>query len=235
MQKVYFSLQSPLAHIRRFYDEFDAPVTSIDCGQKCAPHNPGGKPFCCDICHAVPAAYNEEWSFLQQHTHLWQAWRGDECAGITQDNRENLLADVPANMILLACQGPQYCERPYRASSCRQFPFFPYITSDYRFIGLAYDWEFEQTCWVISHLKEVTATYQQQFINIHDQLIAFSQDIFDSYHEHSRRMREYFGSIHRRIPILHRNGNCYLISPGSERMTKTPVQSLPRFGVYREY
>ena len=46
-------------------------------------------------------------------------------------------------MLLLACQGPAHCQRPFRALSCRQFPFFPYITADDRFIGLAYEWEFE--------------------------------------------------------------------------------------------
>ena len=50
---------------------------------------------------------------------------------------------------MLACLGPAHCQRPFRAVSCRQFPFFPYISSSLRFIGLAHEWEFENTCWVM--------------------------------------------------------------------------------------
>jgi hypothetical protein len=61
---------SPL-DFQEIYERFDTPITSIDCGAMCAPHNPSGKPFCCDICQAVPAAYHQEWEFLRQHTNLW--------------------------------------------------------------------------------------------------------------------------------------------------------------------
>jgi hypothetical protein len=71
---------SPLQDIRSFYDRFDVPVTALDCGAKCAPYNPTGKPFCCDICQAVPVAYQQEWDYLQDRTDLWHEWRGDECA-----------------------------------------------------------------------------------------------------------------------------------------------------------
>ena len=45
------------ADIRSLYDGFNYPIAEPDCGKKCAPYNPSGKPFCCDICQAVPAAY----------------------------------------------------------------------------------------------------------------------------------------------------------------------------------
>jgi len=50
--------------IRSIYDGLDAPIAEFDCGKKCAPHNPSGKPFCCDICHAVPAAYKIEMVYI---------------------------------------------------------------------------------------------------------------------------------------------------------------------------
>ena len=78
----------------------------------------------------------------------------------TNVERTHLRANTPKDMILLACLGPSQCEREFRALSCRQFPFFPYVTSDYRFIGLAYDLEFEAKCWVISNLAEVTLKYR---------------------------------------------------------------------------
>jgi len=234
MQKISLSLQAPLADIRKLYDGFDAPVTAFDCGQKCAPHNPSGKPFCCDICHAVPAAYQQEWAYLQPHTDLWHAWRGDECETTAKNEHEALVSETPEGMLLLACLGPAACQRPFRALSCRQFPFFPYVSSDYRFIGLAYDWEFEQTCWVISNLGQVSEAYRQQFVETHDRLFAFSQEAFDSYQVYSERMREHFRGTHRRIPLLHRNGGYYLLSPGNERLQRVSGKHLPRFAVYRD-
>jgi hypothetical protein len=186
----------------------------------CAPNNPSGKPFCCDICHAVPAAYNEEWQYLRASTQLWHAWRGDECENEQPGIHIQLQAETPENMLLLACLGPSQCKRPFRALSCRQFPFFPYVSSDYCFLGLAYDWEFEQSCWVIQNLGTVTATYRQQFVETHDRLFAFSQEIFESYAILSEDMRTHYASQRKRIPLLHRNGNHYLVSPGSEQMRK---------------
>ena len=135
--------------IRTHYAGFDAPVTEQDFGQICATHNPSGKPFCCDICQAVPSAYPSEWSALQRVTDLWHVWCGDECNGDEEpaSHRARVESETPAGMLLLACLGPQACERENRLLSCRQFPFFPYVTSDYRFFGLAYDWEFEKKCW----------------------------------------------------------------------------------------
>ena len=160
--------KSPIL-LRQLYDGFDAPVTDVDCGLKCAPHNPSGKPFCCDICHAVPAAYREEWDYLRPRTDLWHTYRGDECAANPVDPAA-LLADTPEHMLLLACKGPAHCQRDFRAISCRQFPFFPYISIDYRFIGLAYEWAFEDTCWVISNLGRVTDAYRREFIAAYDAL-----------------------------------------------------------------
>jgi len=215
----------PELDIRQIYDRFDLPVTSLDCGTQCAPHNPSGKPFCCDICHAVPAAFHQEWEYLQQHTNLWHAWRGDECLTDTTDPDE-LRTDTPAHMLLLACLGPAHCQRPYRAVSCRQFPFFPYITGDYRFIGLSYDWTFEQQCWVIGNLDQVTQAYRLEFVALYDQLFFNVPGEMDGYASYSEEMRQHFSSQRRRIPLLHRNGGFYLISPVSERLRRAGVSNI---------
>ena len=214
------------------YGGFDSPIATPDCGKKCAPHNPSGKPFCCDICHAVPAAYKSEWKYLQANTRLWHKWRGDECDFTSKQERARLKADTPNNMILLACLGPSQCERDFRALSCGQFPFFPYVTSDYRFIGMACEWEFESKCWVISHLDQVTQTYRDRFVRTYDRLFALFQTEFDSYAFHSERLRAYFAERKRRFSLLHRNGGCYLVSPGRERLQKVDIASLPAFGPY---
>ncbi|MEW6402670.1 MAG: hypothetical protein AB1649_12775 [Chloroflexota bacterium] len=226
---------SELAHadIRELYDGFDSAVTSLDCGRKCSVHNSGGKPFCCDICHAVPAAYKSEWNYLASNTDLWHEWRGDECSHADRSDSASLKAETPKDMTLLACLGPAKCQRPFRALSCRQFPFFPYVTSDYRFIGMACEWEFETRCWVISNLARVTEKYRREFIRVHDQLFALFQDQFDSHAFHSEKMRAEYVKRRKRFPLLHRDGGYYLVSPASERTTRVKADKLPRFGYYR--
>ncbi len=130
----------------------------------------------------------------------------------------------------MACLGPQACQRPFRALSCRQFPFFPYVTSDYRFVGLAYEWEFEPVCWVVSNLEQVTEEYRRKFVALHDQLFALEQEIFENYAYHSEQMRAHFEEQRRRIPLLHRKGGFYLVSPANERMTRVSPENLPKFG-----
>lgn len=223
----------PRLNIRRLYDGFDAPVTTVDCGALCAPYNPNGKPFCCDICHAVPAAYRQEWDYLQQQTELWHEWRGDECPCDPVDPAE-LRAEAPEHLVLLACRGPEHCQRAFRATSCRQFPFFPYITADDRFIGLAYEWDFEPTCWVISHLDSVTPEFRSEFIRTYDELFALWPDEYESYYALSEMMRVHFARQKRRIPILHRNGSDYLLSPVSEQLRRVAPDKFKRFGSYRD-
>ena len=213
------------------YAGFGAPVVPIDCGRICAPHNPSGKPFCCDICCAVPVAYQAEWKYLRQHTSLWHAWRGDECER-EPGNRAELEQQTPAHLRLMACAGPDHCERDFRAVSCRQFPFFPYITPDFRFIGMTYDWEFRGTCWVISHLDQVTADYRREFFNTYDRIFETWLEDFDSYVELSEEVRAHYMFKRKRIPLLHRNGCDYLVSPASGGMRKAAAGSFPRFLPY---
>jgi hypothetical protein len=222
----------PKIDIRKLYDSFEAPVTDFDCGLNCAPHNPSGKPFCCDICQAVPAVYNQEWDYLRPSTNLWHTWRGDECVENPEDPA-GLLSETPENMLLLACLGPADCQRPYRALSCRQFPFFPYVSSDYRFIGMAYEWEFEQTCWVISHLEAVQPRYRQEFIAAYDWLFSNWVEELESYQLHSEDLRAYFLAQQRSIPLLHRDSGTYLLDPTNEHLRRTLPERLSRFGPYR--
>ncbi|HSL44637.1 MAG TPA: hypothetical protein VK897_14465 [Anaerolineales bacterium] len=216
------------------YKGFNSPVAELDCGKKCAPHNPSGKPFCCDICHAVPAAYRSEWKYLRQNTDLWHKWEGNECGDAASGERERLNSTTPANMLLLACLGPAQCQRPFRALSCRQFPFFPYVTSDYRFIGLAYEWEFEAKCWVINNLSQVAQNYREEFIRTYDRLFSLFQEEFEQYAYHSELLRAEFAGRNRRFPLLHRNGKYYLVSAFSERLRQVQPERLPSFGIYRD-
>jgi hypothetical protein len=239
-QESCMTIYLPAIQVRALYDNFNAPVTELDCGKQCAVHSASGKPFCCDICEAVPAAYHQEWDYLRLHTDLWHEWRGDECSrgqaqpgAIDPVDLDGLRAETPAHMRLLACKGPADCQRVFRALSCRQFPFFPYVTADYRFLGLAYEWEFEPLCWVISHLEAVTPDYRREFVSTYDGLFALWQEEFESYAIRSEQMRAAFSARRRRIPVLHRNGGNYLLSPLSERIQRVTPGQFKRFGPYR--
>jgi hypothetical protein len=219
--------------IQRLYNQFDSPVVGLDCGRMCAPYNPHNKPFCCDICEAVPAVYYQEWKYLRRETNLWHPWRGDEC-NVNPEDPAPLQAEIPENMLLLACLGPRSCQREYRAVSCRQFPFFPYIASDGRFLGLAYYWEFEDTCWVVSNLDQVLADYRREFVQAYDEIFSYWPDELGSYASLSEQMRSFYIGERRRATILHRNGGCYQLSPYSERLKLAKIDRLPRFGFYKK-
>ena len=216
---------------RSLYDHFNAPVTDFDCGERCAPHHPRGVPLCCDICEAVPVAYWQEWDYLKQHTDLWHLYADDECGGSSED-AQFLREETPENMTLVACKGAAHCQREYRSVSCRQFPFFPYISADGRFLGLAYEPSFEQGCWVISNLWSVTLTYRREFVEIYDLLFAVWPDEFDNYAQASAEARELFAERRMRMPLLHRNGNNYLLSPASDRLQLADIRGFRKFGVY---
>jgi hypothetical protein len=66
-----------------------------------------------------------------------------------------------------------------------------------------------------------------------DKLFAWFQDEFDNYAFHSEKLRAAFVQRKKRFPLLHRNGNTYLVSPGSERMQRVSRDRLPMFQPYR--
>ena len=217
--------------IRAIYASFGTPITEQDCGEKCAPHNPSGKPFCCDICEAVPVAYESEWATLKNLTPLWHPYRGDECETEAETLDEG---EMPEGMIPLACLGHLACERENRLISCRQFPFFPYVSSEYEFLGLAYDFDFEEKCWIISNLDLVTEEYRKEFLQSFDQIFALFQDEFESYMIRSEEMRQIFAERRQGFVILLRDGSFGMVNPLTEGILPVERKQLLRFGVYRE-
>ena len=212
--------------IGQLYAAFDAPIAAFDCGQKCAPYN-HGVPFCCDTCHAVPTAYPAEWDYLQANTDLWHRWQAETPAETTRLQRE-----AGPELVLIECQGHERCQRDFRSLVCRAFPFFPYFDSRGRLLGLSYYWEYEDRCWVISNLQIVGHTYRQQFIQAYETIFEKLPGERDTFRFHSAEMRRVFRKRRRTIPLLHRNGQAYKISPASERMRRVPPASFPKHGPY---
>lgn len=210
------------------YRGFEAPIAALDCGKKCAPYNENGVPFCCDTQHAVPAVYADEWRYLQENTDLWHRWAPDDQGEYVRVRRE-----TPDHMQLVECQGHHFCQRGFRSVACRAFPFFPYLTGDHEFIGLTYYWEYESACWVISNLHKVSAAYCTQFVGTFDRIFALRPEERSSYGHQSLRMRRIFAREGRAIPLLHRDGAVYKLSPRTGRMRQVDPDFLPKHGPYK--
>ena len=210
------------------YSGFASPIAELNCGARCAPYNVRGVPFCCDLHHTVPTAYQAEWEYLRANTNLWHKLEETD-----PSKAEHLRPDTPEGHILIACLGHRACQRGFRSLTCRAFPFFPYINRQGEFIGLSYYWEYEDHCWVISNLQAVTPAYLAQFIATYDVLFDWMPEEKENFHYHSRLMRQTFGRKHRAIPLLHRNGFAYKITPHHGRMRRVAVEKMPKFGFYR--
>lgn len=217
-----------LNEIAGWYAAFGDPVVEIDCGDRCAPYNESRTPFCCDTRHAVPTAYREEWQYLRANTHLWHLWQASE-----PGETKRLQDQTPENQVLIECLGARLCQRGFRSFTCRAFPFFPYLTRQGDFIGLTYYWQYEDRCWVISNLDKVKAGYVGQFVAFYDALFGHVPQERENFRYHSTIMRRVFGKWRRAIPLLHRNGGCYKVTPRNGRMRKTQVGTLPAFGPYQ--
>jgi hypothetical protein len=210
------------------YARFQVPIAALDCGQRCSPYNEGGAPFCCDTRHTVPAAYSTEWEYLQANTDLWHVWEGR-----TPAETERLKALAPEGQVLIACKGYQLCQRGFRALTCRAFPFFPYITHQGQFIGLSIYWEYEDCCWVMNHLRVVSLEYRAEFIQTFENLFARLPGELEIFRQFSSRMRQVFGRRHSAIPLLHRDGGYYKISPRNGRARKTSPEKFRQYGPYK--
>ncbi len=212
----------------RLYAGFHAAIAEVDCGKRCSPYNETGAPFCCDTRHAVPAAYQAEWEYLKAHTDLWHIWEGK-----TPLETEELRAIAPDGQVLIECKGYQHCQRDFRSLSCRAFPFFPYITREGQFTGLSCYWEYEQICWVMNNLQIVSPTFVQKCIRTFDELFERLPDEMETFRQFSARMRRAFGRRHRAIPLFHRKGGFYKITPRNGRGRRAAPEKYPKQGPYR--
>ena len=205
------------------YQNFSAPLSELDCGIKCAPYNEYGVPFCCDTRHAIPTAYSQEWRYLQENTDLWHLWEAED-----PDETNRLRVETPAEQVLIECLGHEFCQREFRSITCRAFPFFPYITPGKEFVGLSYYWQYEERCWVINHLHRVTSAYRNQFISAYENLFRSYPTELENFYYHSKIMRQVFGRQKRPIPLLHLDGQDYLVDTKRGSLQKTYFTKLPK-------
>ena len=210
------------------YSRFSSPITEIDCGGFCSVLNETGKPFCCDITHSVPTAFHSEYEYLKVHTNLWRNLESDDV-----ENYPEIIKQLPDGQRALVCLGHQQCVRKYRTITCRTFPFFPYIAKNNDFLGLSYYWEYEDRCWVINNLEVVTINFREEFVSLYVFLFNKYPSEWESFSAYSGEMRNEFSKMHRAIPLLHRNGYFYKISPISERMRRVKSYDFPKYHEYK--
>jgi len=211
---------------KSIYTEFQSPVSRFDCGQHCAPHN-GGEPVCCSTRHAIPVAMVEEWKFLQSRTAMWHIFRPRTSA------ERKVKEELPRDHRALECHGAAQCERENRALSCRTFPFFPYITKGYEFVGLAYYWQFEDLCWVISNLQIVERQFIGEFVRAYELLFRRIPGELETFRDHSASMRRAFSRMKRTIPLIGRAGDYHEVIPSTGEIRAVSGEAFAKRGLYR--
>jgi hypothetical protein len=215
-------------YYKELYSVFDSPVSVLDCGRECAPYNEYGIPFCCDTFHTVPTAYEDEWEYLASKTDLWHLWEPDD-----PEHYKLLKTVTPEGHVLIECLGHEKCQRNFRSITCRAFPFAPYISSSGVYLGISYYWQYEDRCWVISNLDQVTRIFRDECIRAYEWIFNTYPREWDIFKYHSELLRREFGQSNRAIPLLHRNGYAYKITPHNERMRRVDVRSFLKHGPYK--
>jgi hypothetical protein len=131
------------------------------------------------------------------------------------------------------CKGARHCERDNRSLACRAFPFFPYIDRDKKFFGLAYYWDFEDRCWVISNLGAVERGFVDEFTAAFDYLFAQDPEEFDSFREEAITMRRIYSRRRRPIPLIGRDGGWFKELPMGRGIRPARLEEFLKHGPYR--
>ena len=210
------------------YGKFNASITELDCGLKCAPYNERGVPFCCDTNHTIPTAYQSEWEYLSANTNLWHLYQP-----VSDKHDAELRRQLPDGQVMIECLGHQLCQRNFRSFVCRSFPFFPYISRNSEFIGITPYLEYEDRCWVISNLRAVTMDYLGQIVTAYDEIFSSFPEEFDNFRHFSIIQRRVFGMKHKAIILISRAGKYYKVSPRNGRLRRIEPMTLPKYGPYK--
>jgi hypothetical protein len=82
-------------------------------------------------------------------------------------------------------------------------------------------------------LHVVRPDYRQEFISTFDLLFERAPGELENFRYHSQIMRQAFAKRRRAIPLLHRNGENYKVTPSTGKMRRTRLEKMPKFGVYK--
>lgn len=212
---------------QNLHQGFFLPLSEIDCGQKCGPHNEYGVPVCCDIDLLVPTAFKEEWDYLLANTDLWYQW-----AGISTPEGKGLIQEMQPGQVPLQCLGHHQCQRDYRTITCRSFPFYPYLDGSGSLIGLAYYSDYQEQCWIISNLSLVTIEYKKQFQMIFKRIFELYPETLEAYQRFSTYMRSMAESEDNDLILMDFDGLVFSIDPKNEMIKKLSYNDLEIYGPF---
>lgn len=209
------------------YARFERPLSAtIDCGRFCSALN-GGEPVCCSTQHAVPIVDRAEWRHLKAATDLWHRFKPYD--GATR----RMVDELHRDCVAIECKGAAACERANRTIACRAFPFFPYVTAQRIFVGLAgYD-DFEDRCWVLSNLGAVDRAFVQEMAGAFAEMFTRSARELEVFFDHSVTVRRRFSRSNRPILLLSPSGDVLKVLPRSGgRIVPAGARDLVRHGPY---
>lgn len=213
----------------RLHAGFSASISAKhDCGQYCAPLN-GGVPVCCDTGHAVPVVEKAEWKALKRRTDLWHKYKPakDDEAG------QQIVEELAESCTAIECKGARYCERDNRTIACRAFPFYPYTDKKGEVLGLAYYWDFEDRCWVLSNLEIVEPEFVTQILATYAEIFEKDEDEFDAFKEQAAKQRRIFSRKKRPIPLILPDGSLAKVLPKGAGIEPAKIADFKQHGPYK--
>jgi hypothetical protein len=215
------------ALFRELYEIFSSPLSGLDCGQKCGPYNDYGVPVCCDINLVIPAAYEEEWVYLEAATDLWQLWKGS-----SREELNDMTESLQAGQTLIQCLGYKDCQRQFRSITCRAFPFYPYLDSSGYFMGLAYYDDFKEDCWIISNLEVISLQYILEFQTTYQRIFEIYPETRSGFHDYSGYIRDVSAGKSMDLVVLGFSGELLMIDPVTEKVSEGNFPDLAKFGPF---
>lgn len=211
---------------QKLYRDFGMPLSRIDCGTRCGPHNDYGVPVCCDIQQVIPSAFELEWRYLRENTDLWQPWSS------SGNHAQELEGELQDGQVLLKCKGYRECQREYRTLTCRAFPFFPYLDNTGNFLGMAYYPDFRQDCWIISNLDRVSQTFKEAFQRTFQRIFDHYPDFQQNFQGYCDYVRAEAVDMNEEIILLGFSGEVYSIDPGTHEHYQVEYKDLAAFGPF---
>ncbi|MEI6079967.1 MAG: hypothetical protein WCQ53_04965 [bacterium] len=157
------------------YQILDTPVTDFDCGAVCAKSNEG-VPICCEVNVVIPVLYINEYEYVKRHSCLWQDFIPD------MKTDKHLMDDCGYDDVMAICKGHKKCERKYRSFVCRTFPFYPFIDESGSFLGLTYNYDFEDKCVLVGKHDIISKHYIKQFLEAWNYMFHKDESEFEAHY-----------------------------------------------------
>lgn len=173
---------------KKLYQILDHPVTGFDCGAVCSKKN-DGVPVCCEVNVVIPVLYKSEFDYVCKQSDLWQEFVPD------MKTDAHLMDDCGYDDVMAICKGHKNCDRKHRSFVCRTFPFYPFIDENGVFLGLTYNYDFEDKCVIVGKHDIINKQYIKESIDAWNHLFSIDEMEFEAHYNlcrdiHKKRKRQ---------------------------------------------